>query len=83
MKTAIKKYASKASAATALVLVTAGHAMAQENPPAAGTDLGIAAINELKSTGSLYIAAAFGVAVLVAAGFWGISMMKKSFGAAK
>jgi len=82
MKVAIKNAARKASGAAALALVTVGHAMAQEttNPT---TDLGVAAINGLKDTGTSYIAAAFGVAVLVAGGFWGISMMKKAFGAAK
>lgn len=46
---------------------------------AADTDPGIAAINALSSTASTYITAAFGVAVLVAGGFWGITMMKKAF----
>lgn len=77
MKVAIRKVAAKAAALPALALVTAGHVMAQE------TDPGIEAINNLGAKASLYIAAAFTVAVLVAAGFWGIRMMKKSFGAAK
>lgn len=61
----------KLSAAAALVLVS-GAAMAADDP-------GVAAITALSSTASTYITAAFGVAVLVAGGFWGISMMKKAF----
>ncbi|MNR75991.1 Phage major coat protein, Gp8 [compost metagenome] len=46
---------------------------------AVGDDPGVDAINELSSKATLYIGAAFAVAVLVAGGFWGIKMMKKSF----
>lgn len=47
------------------------------------TDPGVQAISDLQAKATTYITAAFGVAVLVAGGFWGIRMMKKSFGAAK
>jgi hypothetical protein len=79
MKAAIKNVAAKASGVATLALVTAGHAMAQTT----GGDQGIQAINDLGTKATGYIGAAFTVAVLVAAGFWGIRMMKKSFGAAK
>lgn len=78
MKVAIRKVATKAAAFPALALVAAGHVMAQDT-----VDPGVEAINGLGSKAGLYIAAAFTVAVLVAGGFWGIRMMKKSFGAAK
>ena len=42
-------------------------------------DTGTDAITALGSTATLYITAAFTVAVLVAGGFWGIKMMKKAF----
>lgn len=42
-------------------------------------DPGVAAINALSTTATTYIAAAFGIAVVVGAGFWGIKMMKKAF----
>lgn len=42
-------------------------------------DPGVTAITALQTTGTSYIAAAFGVAVLIAGGFWGIKMMKKAF----
>lgn len=74
MKAAVKKIAGFGT----LALVTAGHAMAQT-----GTDPGVQAITDLSDKATTYITAAFGVAVLVAGGFWGIRMMKKSFGAAK
>jgi hypothetical protein len=45
-------------------------------------DPGVAAINSLATTAQSYITASFGVAVLVAGGFWGIKMMKKAFGKA-
>ena len=45
----------------------------------AADDPGVAAITALSTTAQTYITAAFGVAVLVAGGFWGISMMKKAF----
>ena len=50
---------------------------------AVGDDPGVDAINELSGKATSYIAAAFAVAVLVAGGFWGISMMKKAFSRAK
>lgn len=78
MKAAIKNAALKASGVATLALVTAGHAMAQT-----AADPGVQAITDLSSKATTYITAAFGVAVLVAGGFWGIRMMKKSFGAAK
>lgn len=78
MNAAMKKAALKASSVATLALVTAGHAMAQT-----AADPGVAAINELSGKATTYISAAFAVAVLVAGGFWGIRMMKKSFGAAK
>lgn len=74
-----KNIAKRAAGVATLTLVTAGHAMAQ----ATGGDQGVEAINGLAEKATLYISAAFTVAVLVAAGFWGIRMMKKSFGAAK
>lgn len=49
----------------------------------ARADAGTDAITALGPVASTYIAAAFGVAILVAGGFWGIKMMKKAFGAAK
>lgn len=42
-------------------------------------DAGTDAITALSATATTYITAAFGVAVLVAGGFWGIKMMKKAF----
>lgn len=45
-------------------------------------DEGVDAITALSAKASLYISAAFAVAVLVAGGFWGIKMMKKAFGKA-
>jgi len=53
-------------------LGVAGGAMAAGDP-------GVDAITALSATAQTYITAAFGVAVLVAGGFWGISMMKKAF----
>lgn len=78
MNAAMKKTMLKASALPVLVLVTAGNAMAQ-----AAADPGVQAITDLSNKATLYITAAFAVAVLCAGGFWGIRMMKKSFGAAK
>lgn len=49
---------------------------------ALATDPGVDAITALSATAQTYITAAFGVAVLVAGGFWGIKMMKKAFGKA-
>lgn len=48
----------------------------------AADDPGITAINELSEKATTYIGAAFGVAVLVTGGMWGIRMMKKAFGKA-
>lgn len=79
MNAAMKKAALKASGVATLALVTTGHAMAQ----ATGGDQGVQAITDLGTKATTYIAAAFTVAILVSAGFWGIRMMKKSFGAAK
>jgi hypothetical protein len=70
--------ARRVGAVATLGLIAAGNAMAQ-----ADADIGVTAINGLATKATLYIAAAFAVAVLVAGGFWGIRMMKKSFGAAK
>lgn len=75
MNAAMKKAALKVSGVATLALVTTGHALAQE----AATDLGVQAITDLSGTATSYIAAAFGVAVLVTGGFWGIRMMKKAF----
>lgn len=55
----------------AAALATSASAMA--------ADPGVDAITALSATAQLYITAAFGVAVLVAGGFWGIKMMKKAF----
>lgn len=52
-------------------LVASGAALAD--------DPGVAAITALSTTAQTYITASFGVAVLVAGGFWGIKMMKKAF----
>lgn len=68
------------AAVAALLAVSSAAAFAQDT---GGADQGVAAINELASKAATYIAAAFGVAVLVAGGFWGIKMMKKAFSAAK
>lgn len=63
--------------ATLISFMFAGLAMAQT------TDPGVEAIEGLSAKATTYIAAAFAVAVLVAGGFWGISMMKKAFSRAK
>lgn len=65
------KNVKHALAALAVGLVSAS-AMAADDP-------GIAAITALSATATQYITAAFGVAVVVAGGFWGISIMKKAF----
>lgn len=70
--------ARRIGAGATLAVVAASNAMAQD-----ATDAGVTAINALSARATTYIAAAFAVAVLVAGGFWGIRMMKKSFGAAK
>lgn len=43
------------------------------------TDAGVDAVTALSATATTYIAASFGVAVVVAGGFWGIKMMRKAF----
>jgi hypothetical protein len=53
-------------------IVTSASAFADPDP-------GVDAITALSATAQTYITAAFGVAVLVAGGFWGIKMMKKAF----
>ncbi|MGO4378015.1 major coat protein [Pseudoduganella sp. RAF53_2] len=58
-------------------LVAGGAVVASASAFAA--DPGIDAITALSGTAQEYITAAFGVAVLVAGGFWGIKMMKKAF----
>lgn len=71
-----RKYGQQlAVGATGLVL--SGLAAAQTADP------GVDAITALGSKATAYTGAAFGVAVLVAGAFWGIRMMKKSFGASK
>lgn len=62
---------NKVAVAVGALLIT-GAAMAADDP-------GVVAIQGLSATAQTYITAAFGVAVLVAGGFWGISMMKKAF----
>lgn len=76
MKKNLKRRLALVSAAAA-GLVLSGAAMADT------TDPGITAITALGATATSYITAAFGVAVLSAGGFWGISMMKKAFSSAK
>jgi len=69
----------RAQVATLIALALVGaNASAQ-----AVADQGVEAITELGAKATSYIGAAFTVAVLVAGGFWGISMMKKAFGKAK
>ncbi|MGX4644442.1 major coat protein [Massilia sp. SYSU DXS3249] len=75
----IKTGARRAVASATVLALSAPFAMAQT----AETDLGVQAITDLSGKATTYITAAFGVAVLVAGGFWGIKMMKKAFGAAK
>jgi hypothetical protein len=53
-------------------LVATGFVFAADDP-------GVAAITALSAQATVYISAAFAVAVLIAGGFWGIKMMKKSF----
>lgn len=73
----------KARAARASAVVVTGVLMAPMAFAQTAADPGVTAITDLQSKATTYITAAFGVAVLVAGGFWGIKMMKKSFGAAK
>jgi hypothetical protein len=58
--------ARRVGAVATLGLIAAGNAMAQTD-----ADIGVTAINGLAAKATLYIAAAFAVAVLVAGGFWG------------
>jgi len=69
----------KEKVAVAALLASASAASFAQETGGTTTDLGVAAIEGLKATGTAYITAAFGVAVLVAGGFWGISMMKKAY----
>ena len=63
--------AKRIAAALAITAVSAS-AMAAGDP-------GVDAITALSGTATQYITAAFGVAVVVAGGFWGIGIMKKAF----
>lgn len=65
----MKKHLSKLTAGLLSLAVSA----------AAFADEGTDAITALETTATTYISAAFGVAVIVAGGFWGIKMMKKAF----
>jgi Phage major coat protein, Gp8 len=67
----------KAAIGASLAAASIGSAFAQASDP------GVTAITDLSAKATSYTTAAFGVAVLVAGAFWGIRMMKKSFGAAK
>lgn len=69
----------RALALASVAALTAPAAFAQTS----GDDVGIQAITDLGQRAKDYGTAAFTVAVLVAGIFWGIRMMKKSFGAAK
>lgn len=72
MSEKLKNLLARAGVATSgLVLAGAAHADA-------GTD----AIDALIPTANEYIAAAFGLAIVVAVGFWGIRMMRKAARAA-
>jgi hypothetical protein len=71
MKVQNKRHLSTAAVLAASLAVSAS-AFAAGDP-------GVDAITALSSTAQTYITAAFGVAVLVAGGFWGIRMMKKAF----
>lgn len=66
-----RAYRSVKLAVVGALVTASGFAMAD--------DPGVTAINGLAATATSYIAAAFAVAVLVAGGFWGIKMMRKSF----
>jgi hypothetical protein len=68
----VKASADKVAVAVTGMVLT-GLAMAQTADP------GVDAITDLSGKATTYITAAFGVAVLIAGGFWGIKMMKKSF----
>lgn len=59
--------------------IAAGAAAVLGSGAAFAADPGVDAITALSATATLYITAAFGVAVVAAGGFWGIGMMKKAF----
>lgn len=67
----------------AALAALAGTSVVSYAQTAPATDQGVQAITELSTKATAYIGAAFTVAVLVAGGFWGISMMKKAFNKAK
>lgn len=75
-----KRAIKKAAAAGSVLLLSAPAVFAQTT---GSGDPGVDAITNLSSKATSYTTAAFGVAVLVAGAFWGIRMMKKSFGVAK
>lgn len=60
-------------------VVVAAMAVSGTSFAQAAADPGVEAITALSAQATLYITAAFAVAVLVAGGFWGIKMMKKAF----
>lgn len=72
--------ARRVVALASVAVLTAPAAFAQTT---GSDDVGIQAITDLGQRAKDYGTAAFTVAVLVAGIFWGIRMMKKSFGAAK
>lgn len=73
----------KARAARASAVVVTGALMAPAAFAQTGVDPGIEAINALKDKGTLYIAAAMGVVVIMAGGWWSIALVKKATRAAK
>lgn len=73
----------KARAARASAVVVTGALMAPAAFAQSGGDPGIEAINALKDKGTLYIAAAMGVVVIMAGGWWSIALVKKATRAAK
>lgn len=64
------KNLARAAAAVSLAAVSVSSFAADQ-----GTD----AINALGAQATTYITAAFTVSILVAGGFWGITMMRKAF----
>lgn len=62
--------------------ITAAAVAVMGSGAAFAADPGVDAITALSANATLYISAAFGVAVVVAGGFWGIRFMKKAFSAA-
>lgn len=67
------------AAVTTGLMVAAGNVMAQT----ATDDPGLAAITNLKTSATSYIAAGFAVLTIVVAGYWGMGMYKKISGKAK